>query len=166
MSSDPSRNYDIPRQYLTIGQGVVCEAPTTVLTVLGSCVSVTMYSDAQRLGGVFHALMPNWRDHENGTKFNKYKYVDSSVEALLKEMNRRGVPNSALECKVFGGASALFPHEASVGERNVRAALEALSARGVRVKTMDVGGHQGRKLLFVTHTGEVFIKRLKNPIRQ
>lgn len=166
MSRDPSQTLELPRHYLTIGQGVVCEAPTTVLTVLGSCVSVTMYSKQRKIGGVFHALMPRWADHENGTQFNVYKYVDSSVDSLLKEMNRRGIPNNSLECKVFGGASALFPHEMSVGDRNVRAALDALFERKVRIRAMDVGGEQGRKLLFLTHTGEVFIKRIASHSRE
>ena len=165
MSPDPAQNLDLPRHYLTIGRGVVCETPTTVLTVLGSCVSVTMYSKLHRIGGLFHALMPRWRDHENGSDYNVYKYVDSSVEALLKEMNRRGIPNKTLECKVFGGASALFPHEMSVGDRNVRSALDVLFENGVRIRAMDVGGAQGRKLLFLSHTGEVFIKRINSQNR-
>lgn len=152
-----------PAHYLNISQGVLCREPTRVITVLGSCVSVTLFSRRLGIGSIFHALMPQWKAQENGQLFNVFKYADSAVEAQLNAMHELGVTISGLECKVFGGANALFPHEVSVGDRNVRSALEALAAHKVRVKAMDVGGNVGRKLVFYSHTGDVFVKRLNQP---
>ena len=77
-------------------------------------------------------------------------------------MARRGVACSEIECKVFGGASALFAEEISVGRKNVETAFATLSELGLRVAASNVGGVAGRKIVFSTSTGEIFVRMLNN----
>ena len=149
--------------YLLVAQGGVFERPTLVQTVLGSCVSVAFFSRRQRVGGIFHALLPCLADYEKGgpTPGNRFRYVDAAVDAVVASLSRRGVDLPEVECKVFGGAAAMFQGEACVGQKNVLAAYEALARHRLRVTASHVGGERGRKLVFISHTGEVYVKFLR-----
>ncbi len=146
--------------YLTIAMGDVFTRPTAVSTILGSCVAVTFFCPLLKLGATFHALMPSWGSAEQPKGNLAYRFVDQSILRILDTLTRMGVAKRALECKVFGGANVMFQGEVAVGRRNVEAALKTLASQGLRVLSTDVGGTQGRKLIFITSTGEVFVRRL------
>ena len=154
---------DMPHEYLLVGQGGVYRTPTVVQTVLGSCVSVTMYSARYRWGGIFHALLPRIGDFSKTlAPGERYRYVDSSIMELLREFAKAGIYPDTLECKVFGGASPLHQNcDASAGRRNVEAAMQTLAREGVAVSASSVGGNVGRKLFFRTDTGLVLQKRFQ-----
>lgn len=154
---------DIAMRYIFVGEGGVFAVPTAVSTVLGSCVSVTFHCPRQRIGAVFHALLPRKVDYErDAPSIQNYRYVDTAVAAICDKLARKGVRRQDIECKIFGGSSAMFQHEISVGPKNVQAAFETLASFPLRITATNVGGNQGRKLLFITHTGEVFVKQLAN----
>lgn len=154
---------DMPHEYLLVGQGGVYRTPTVVQTVLGSCVSVTMYCARYRWGGIFHALLPRIGDFSRtDSPRERYRYVDSSIRELLREFAKAGIYPDMLECKIFGGASPLHQScDASAGKRNVDAAMETLERAGVQVSASSVGGNVGRKLFFRTDTGLVLQKRFQ-----
>jgi chemotaxis protein CheD len=148
---------------LNVAQGILVDCPTLAHTVLGSCVSVTFFAPRRGLAAVFHALLPrasDYRLHEPGE--TPYKFVDSAIQCLAARFSRRGVSFGEIECKVFGGASALFNEEISVGRKNVETAFATLSDLGLRVTASNVGGEAGRKIVFSTSTGEIFVRMLKN----
>jgi chemotaxis protein CheD len=154
---------ELPHTYLLVGQGGIFTTPTLVQTVLGSCVSVTMYCSKSRWGGIFHALLPKMGDFPGRrVKGDHFRYVDSSILYLLREFSRAGIAATSLECKVFGGASPLHQHcDASAGLRNVQAAIDTLTEEGISVIASSVGGNAGRKLFFRTDTGLVLQKRFQ-----
>jgi chemotaxis protein CheD len=83
---------------------------------------------------------------------------------MLAALGQQGVGPEGLEAKIFGGA-AMFTTVAgserqSVGEQNILRAEEELRRQRIRVTARDVGGTLGRKLYFVTSTGDVYLKRL------
>jgi len=148
---------DLPRVYLKPGEFHFSVSPAVVTTILGSCVSVTMFD---RLGGaaaICHALLPE------GPRSDAFRYVDSSIPGMLEMFEARGVPRRHLEVKLFGGADMIGTggSRVGVGRRNVEIAFQVLAQAGLTVVTHDVGGTRGRKLFFVTHTGDVFLKRLR-----
>lgn len=151
--------------YLLVAQGGVFERPTLVQTVLGSCVSVVFFAREVGIGGMFHALLPKSADYEKGmvAPGNRYRYVDAAVDALVMSLKRRKVDPGMVECKVFGGAGAMFQGETAVGIKNVQSAYESLARHQLRVAASHVGGDRGRKLVFLSHTGEVFVKCLRQP---
>lgn len=81
------------------GEGYAGEKPSIVSTVLGSCVSVTMFCRNGRFGAICHSLLP---EAASGTAGNEFRYVDSSMYAMLLHFDRRGVPREELEVKLFG----------------------------------------------------------------
>ena len=154
---------ELPHEYLLVGQGGIYKSPTLVQTVLGSCVSVTMYSPKHKWGGIFHALLPRMGDFpKNKALGDHFRYVDSSIWHLLRQFAQAGISAKSLECKVFGGASPLNHHsDSSAGNRNVMVAMEILAQEGVTVSASSVGGYGGRKLFFRTDTGLVLQKRFE-----
>jgi chemotaxis protein CheD len=91
-----------------------------------------------------------------------YKFVDSAIQNMAARLQHRGVGRHEIECKVFGGASALFAEEMSVGRRNVETAFHTLAELGLRVAASNVGGERGRKIVFASGTGEIFVRMLSN----
>lgn len=151
---------DLPHRYLLVAQGGLFTTPTLVQTVLGSCVSVTMFAPHRCWGGIFHALLPRRTDFPGRQPGDHFRYVDSAIWFLLHEFAKVGVSPQQLECKVFGGASPLSQRvESSAGQRNVDVALEVLAEAGLQVAASSMGGNHGRKLFFRTDTGLVLQKR-------
>ena len=148
---------EIPKVYLKPGEFHFSMSPVVVTTVLGSCVSVTMFDRVSGAAAICHALLPE------GPRSDAFRYVDSSILRMLEMFAANGVPRSHLEVKLFGGADMIGTggSRVGVGRRNVEIAGRVLAAAGLMVSTHDVGGTRGRKLFFVTGTGEVFLKRLR-----
>jgi len=153
---------DLPGRYLVVGDGDAFFEPTRVDTVLGSCVAVTFHHRRLRIGATFHALLPHWRQYETELPPDRvYRYVDSAVDSICDILVGHGCNPRDLECKIFGGAQTMCTGEMCAGRYNVQAAFEAMMARRLRVVATDVGGDRGRKLVFFSHTGEVFVRRIK-----
>jgi chemotaxis protein CheD len=158
---------DLPVVYLKAGEMHFTKQPTLVITVLGSCLSVTMFSRRTGLGGICHGLLPRCegRKHCDGGCLQGFKYVDCSIRKMVKLFDKHKVRRSEIEVKCFGGADMFsrkikIPGIVSVGNQNIQTAEQILASEGLTVLKTDVGGLQGRKLLFYTDTGEVFLKRL------
>lgn len=149
----------IPCKIIGIGEGGIFDKPTIVSTVLGSCIAVTFYYPKEKIGGTFHAIYNSLKNQiKPPQKINPYTYVDSAIDYIIESFHRRGVSGKQLIVKVFGGADA-FPQSLSKpGELNYQSAFETLENLNLRILASDVGGNRGRKLLFVTHTGEVYVK--------
>lgn len=145
--------------YLHPAQMSLCEVPSRVETVLGSCVAVTMWDRRTQIGCICHAVLPLAKDPGR----DPFKYVDSSIRFMIQMLQARRVRLQELEIKLFGGASmrGLRNGRPSVGHQNVQAAMALLTAEGFSLRTSDTGGSAGRKLRFYSATGEVFVKPIR-----
>lgn len=159
----------LPVVYLKPGEMHSAEKPTVVVTVLGSCLAVTMFNRRRGLGCICHGLLPHCYRPENREVPcpDDLKYVDYSIRQMVKVFDRHHVPRSEIEVKCFGGADMFTQRNAdarvaSIGKQNIIAAEKTLESEGLAVRVKDVGGRQGRKILFYTHTGEVLLKRLSS----
>jgi chemotaxis protein CheD len=158
---------DFPSVFLQTGDCYLAVQPTMVTTVLGSCVAVTMTHPGKGIGAICHAFLPDSLEGQRRGERDPQicRYVDTAISNMLQGMNKLRVPISELQVKLFGGASGLAVRHTehstyNVGQRNVDAAKKMLSDWGLRVETMDVGGNRGRKIHYLTHSGEVWMKRL------
>ena len=88
--------------------------------------------------------------------------VGPAIEYLCNEMLSRGIRRDQIEAKVFGEGRQVMQSGFNVGRRNVEEAYSVLEKLHLRVVASNVGGELGRKLLFRSDTGEVFLKRLSN----
>ena len=124
----------------------------SILTVLGSSVAITMYDRGARRGGMNHFFNPNF---------------DESATPL-RMMTKQGSALESIEAQIFGGASRDGDDEEMkmIGSNNVDAAMQLLDFYGIRVIGSDVGGKQGRKIIFNVYTGEVIIAKVNNIRRE
>lgn len=155
---------DLPKVYLQPGELYIGEEPTKVSTVLGSCVSVTLFSKRLGIGAICHGTLPHCRKVKRCHELCKdaFKYVDCSVHYMIGRMRSYGCIDSEIEVKLFGGADTLSSKkENTIGSMNVKMALEMIKQERLRIIAADVGDSFGRKIIFLTHTGEVYLKRLK-----
>jgi chemotaxis protein CheD len=154
----------LPRVFLKPCEIVFSDQPMAVTTLLGSCVAVTMFSPRQRFGAICHALLPSCRKEQPCGHTEAGKYVECAIRLMLEELKARGVVRHEIEAKLFGGSimfDTLDGRSLSVGSQNMETALRMLEGESVRLIKQDLGGARGRKILFHTHTGEVFLKRLR-----
>jgi chemotaxis protein CheD len=164
--SEPAK--ELPVIYLKAGEMHFSERSAVVLTVLGSCLSVTMFHRKLAMGAVCHGFMPQCRGGQScddGCK-DGFTYVDCSIRKMLMLFDHFGVKRGELEIKVFGGADMFDTARNgrgtfSVGKQNITTATKILEQEGLNIVSMDVGGTRGRKLYFHTRTGEVLLKRLQ-----
>jgi chemotaxis protein CheD len=148
--------------------------PVKVTTILGSCVSLTLFSPATGMAAMCHALMPEC--HVKTCPVDcaeQFKYAGCAVSRMMSEFTRRGIPPRGIQAKLFGGADmfderVILPgmeedrpgRGMSIGRQNVMAMMEAAARYKLRLSTTDVGGTRGRKIMFHTGTGDVWMKRL------
>jgi chemotaxis protein CheD len=152
--------------YLKPGELSCSTAPTRVTTVLGSCVSATLFHRPTGLAAICHAMQPQCARARTCLPdcVVRHRYADCAIEAMGHWMRGHNVLPREIEVKLFGGA-AMMGKDAqartnSMGQLNVQAALETLKRMGFALRVADVGGCVGRKIIFDTGSGEVWLKRL------
>jgi chemotaxis protein CheD len=154
--------------YLKSEEMAFCASPTVVNTVLGSCVSITMHHPRSGLGAICHAFMPQCpqkrtcRQEDRASCLKKYTYVDCVIPRMMNRFRQYGYNLAELEIKVFGGANSNRDESVAtgVGHLNILEAMKVIDSQSLWPKAADVGGRQGRKIRFFSHTGEVLLKRL------
>lgn len=161
----------LPVIFLNAGEYYISEKPEMVSTVLGSCISVILFSRKSPMCGITHSLLPGCKyDVSYCIKCTEaYRYGDCSVIKLIQKMEEYDIKAKDMEAKVFGGAGVISKAKSekdNVGYLNVEAALATLRKEGIRVTSSDTGGTRGRKLFLFTDTKEVFIKKLSGTYNQ
>ena len=145
--------------YLHPGQLLASAHPTSVTTILGSCVAVSLTDPRRGVGGVNHFLLPWWTTGQSAS----LRFGNVACTRLLERLFECGASTSGIEARVFGGASLLGATAADavpLGSRNVDVAMEFLAAHGIPVVESDVGGRRGRRLVITTHDGRAELRAL------
>ncbi len=157
--------------FLKPGEYVVRDAAHRIRTVLGSCVSVTLWCPRQRVGAMSHFLLATRGDGRDvdevrglGLAALDGRYGDEALRLMLHELERRGVRAPQCQAKIFGGGN-MFPGQparggAAVGRRNGEAARDLLQAHGIAVFSESLFGDGHRQILFDVATGDVWARQL------
>ncbi|PTD95559.1 chemotaxis protein CheD [Pseudothauera lacus] len=146
--------------YLGIGDLHFCKAPARIRTVLGSCVSITLWHPARHIGGMCHFMLPN-RIRSPQTPLDG-RYADEAMQLFDREISRHRARAADFQAKVFGGGN-MFPGRQSsppaldVGLRNITVAHRLLAERGIPVVAEHLGGDGHRKLIFDVASGEAWL---------
>jgi len=145
--------------YLLPGRILASHEPCAVTTILGSCVAVCLWDSALRVGGVNHYVLP----HRAAPYDSSGRFGNLAVERLIAKTVALGSRVEDLQAKIFGGAQILSdapPEPGHLGERNIQLARELLQREDIPIVAEDVGGQSGRKLIFHTDDGDVWVRRL------
>lgn len=157
----------LPQIHLQPGELVVTREPQWVITLLGSCVAITMFNATHQLAAICHCMLPRpgGREAAGGTPENCFRYLTHAVPAMLEPFARLRLPPGAVEVKMFGGANVIHlggdpQNDRWIGSTNVALARHLLQVAQLPIRAQNVGGNRGCKIVFNTRTGEVLHKHL------
>jgi chemotaxis protein CheD len=134
-----------------------------IITVLGSCISITLWHPLRRLGTMSHFLLPSRKSA--AVTVRDARFGDEALALMLAHLAAQGVDVDACEAKIFGGGN-MFPEQFrddafAVGRRNGEAALRMLQAHGLRVVSHSLYGVGHRQIVFDIGTGDVWVRHVQ-----
>ena len=153
--------------YLKPGEIFWGSAGHCIGTLLGSCVSVTLWHPDFKLGIICHYLLPDRPPQAVADA----RYAADALPLMVRRIERSGTRLQEYQGKIFGGGN-MFPAQTAVrrgtqmdiiGERNIQAGMQFLKEHGIRLMASDVGGNSYRTLLFDISDGAVWLRRQNVP---
>jgi chemotaxis protein CheD len=145
--------------FLMPGDYFVGDERYRVRTLLGSCVSVTLWHPTLRVGAMSHFLLPGTGHRKPHDKPGMYG--DDAMNLLLDGLARHGVAPTQCQAKIFGGG-AMFARSPNVranvrdiGQQNGDFARKLLHQHGIHVVSESLFGEGHRQLIFTIRSGEV-----------
>ncbi len=153
--------------FLKPGEYVVGGPSHRVRTVLGSCVSVTLWHPLKRIGAMSHFMLSTrggLPTSERDPRQWDAKYGDEALNLMLFELAEKGVTATCCLAKIFGGAD-MFPSlrkgaSLAVGRRNGEATRRLLQNHGIKVIAESLFGHGHRQIIFDINTGHVWMRQV------
>lgn len=155
MSPSPD---EIREVFLNPGEFHFGDETTRISTLLGSCVSITLWHPRRRIGGMCHYMLTE-RRRAAGMPLDG-RFGSEAFELFLRQVDRAGTRPGEYQAKLFGGANMLSgptddPME--IGPRNVDYGRRLLASRSVTLMAEHVGGSGRRKLHFDVWSGDVWL---------
>lgn len=149
---------------LAVGRG-----DDVLVTVgLGSCVAILLHDAETGIGGLAHVLLPSRALTRNVDRPAKFPHA--AVPALLERMTELGASQRRITARLAGGASMFAalapPGTIQMGERNVVAARQVLSAHHVPLVGEACGGDFGRTVRLHCATGRVVVSTVAHGVSE
>jgi chemotaxis protein CheD len=147
--------------FLQPGEHFVGDDTFRIRTLLGSCVAITLWHRARRVGAMSHFLLANRGTGSPGDLDGRYG--DEALTLMTAGLARVGVRVGECQAKLFGGGN-MFPGlslggPTSVGRTNGDAARELVRALGIRVVSESLFGVGHRNVMLDIRTGDVWVRR-------
>ena len=150
--------------FLQPGDLFVGDADYQIRTILGSCVSITLWHPASRTGGMSHFLLPSRGAAARGQMLDG-RYGDEALHQMLDELSGYGVTPSQCQAKVFGAGNMFPEHQhagaINVGHRNGQAARDLLGQAGIPILSESLFGIGHRQVIFNVGNGDVWANQVR-----
>lgn len=149
--------------YLLPGEHAAGDARCRIRTLLGSCVSITLWHPLLRVGAMSHFVLPGASPHP-GQGLNG-RYGEDALALMLQELQQLGAAAGDCQAKLFGGGAMFEPRRRhhDVGRKNGEAARGMLLAHGVKVVSESLFDACHRQIVFCVNNGEVWVRQGKPP---
>ena len=131
---------------------------TRISTLLGSCVSITLWHPRHRIGGMCHYMMTE-RDRPREGALDG-RYASEAFELFLENIGAAGTRPNEYQAKLFGGGNMFSNDQGKspeIGTRNIECGKHFLSQYNIPLISAHVGGSGRRKLHFDLWTGNVWL---------
>lgn len=137
---------------------------TIVTYALGSCIGITFYDPAIRLGALLHILLP---ERTGDADQNLYKYANTGIQETLRKLTAFGMVKSRTVVKIAGGAKMFElcgkSEFGNIGQRNINMVKQILQAERIHISGEDTGGTIARTMVLDLATGRVSIRGAGKP---
>ncbi|MBH9577203.1 chemotaxis protein CheD [Inhella proteolytica] len=131
-----------------------------LVTLLGSCVAITLWHPQKGLGGMCHYLLPS-RTRRSGEPLDG-RFGDEALELLLQKIRLHGTHPQDYHAHLYGGADTLpdgMKVKFNVGERNIEQGWSLLDQYGFQLQGVDVGDTVPRTVSLKLPEGLVTVRR-------
>lgn len=131
---------------------------TRISTLLGSCVSITLWHPRKRIGGMCHYMLTQ-RHRPDGAALDG-RFAAEAFELFLQQVKKHDTRPWEYQAKLFGGANMFGSDGAGqpdIGARNIDYGLSFLDAHHIALISRHVGGSGRRKLHFDLWNGSVWL---------
>lgn len=138
-------------------------------TVLGSCVALTAWHPALKIGGMCHYLLAVEPSKKNDLAIRREsnqargivgdcRYASNALEQMKRSMQAYAAINE-FQLGIFGGGDMFaYSTPTSIGYDNIAYARQWLMREKLKPLHVDVGGSISRSLMLVIQTGEIQLK--------
>jgi chemotaxis protein CheD len=145
-----------PGEWYFGGQG------TKIRTLLGSCVSITLWHPRHKVGGMCHYLLAERSKYQNVPLSGRY--ANEAMLLLLQDILHSGLAVKEFQAKLFGGAAVLPNIERDlpahdVPGRNIEVARNLTRQLGISIQAEDLGGNHARMVQFDIDSGDVWVRQ-------
>lgn len=158
------KDKDLIDIFLRPGELFVADANYQIRTILGSCVSITLWHPATRTGGMSHFLLPGRGVGASGLQLDG-RYGDEALTLMLNELKQSNVLPSQCLGKIFGGGNMFPGHTRAksipIGQRNGEAARALLRQYGIPIISESLFGVGHRQIIFDVSNGDVWSHQVK-----
>ena len=149
--------------FLMPGEYIVGDEGYRIRTLLGSCVSITLWHPALRIGAMSHFLLAS--GGLGAACQQDARYGDGALFLMMRELTRVGVPLTQCQAKIFGGGN-MFPQHLStvasnVGQKNGETAHALLRSQNIPVVSEHLYGDGHRQIIFDIFSGDVWSRQIK-----
>ncbi len=159
--------------YLQPGDFYFGDVNTRIRTILGSCVSITMWHPTRLIGGMCHYLLPS-RPKGAGATLDGH-YADEAMKMFLREIKAAKTHPGEYRVKVFGGGNMFMKtkkamlnksgekagkaFDLDVAGKNVLIARSLITSHGFKIDAEDLGGDGHRQLIFDIWSGHAWVRK-------
>ena len=148
--------------FLQPGEYFVGNARHRIYTLLGSCVSVTLWHRPRRIGAMSHFLLA--RSAAEAKPAADARYGEDAIWLMMRDLVRADVEPRQCVAKIFGGGDmfAAQPRKnvMNVGERNGEVARRMLRSRGIPIVSESLYGLGHRHVVFDVANGDVWVRHV------
>lgn len=153
--------------FLQPGEFFVADADYQIRTMLGSCVSITLWHPPTRIGAMSHFLLPERTLADTDVSALDARYGDEALTLMLDELERSGIRATQCQGKIFGGGN-MFPKQSRasaklIGHKNGEAARALLLKHGIPIISESLFGVGHRQIIFNVSNGDVWSHQVRLP---
>ena len=155
VAGDPGQHIVLMPGQMHIGGHV-----SSLRTLLGSCVAITLWHPARRIGGMCHFLLPS-RSRRAGEPADG-RYGDEAVAAMVASIKTLRTAPEDYVAHLYGGADTMSGVSAArfnIGERNIEQGWTLIDRYGFRLDGVDVGEDIPRMVALSLGNGTVAMRR-------
>ena len=144
--------------FLMPGEYFVGGSAYRLRTLLGSCVSITLWHAERRIGAISHFLLSSRLSVADAPP--NPRYGADAFGLMLRDLAALNIDPSECEAKVFGGANTFVAghlgQASTIGRKNGELARQLLRTHGIPIASESLYGNGHRRIVFNIGTGDVW----------
>lgn len=151
----------IKQKIILPGELFLSTEPYIISTLLGSCVSVTLFNKKYKFGGMNHYML----DKSANASYNDNKYGNNAIRNLIEKMKAADPDLKNVEAKIFGGGNVVdILNGVEIGKNNAQIARRILNENSIPVVNEFVNKDFGLKINFNNTDHSVIVAKIQKTV--